>query len=136
MHYSVQEAADKMKISPYAIRYYENQGMLPYVKRDHNNNRILDDTDLQWIHTIICMKETGMPLNEIKHYLKLVIEGEKTVPERYQIMLKQQQRTIDEINELNHHLKTINLKVKHYADVLINKKTDSIASKLGNFKIN
>lgn len=66
-----------------------------------------------------------MPLESIKHYFDLVIAGESTVPERYQIMLAQQQRTLDEIAELNHHLETINKKVAHYADVLINAKPDT-----------
>jgi hypothetical protein len=40
-------------------------------------------------------------------------------------MLEQQKRTLDEIAELNRHLATINVKVAHYADVLINHKPDS-----------
>ncbi|MBA1392363.1 MerR family transcriptional regulator [Lactobacillus sp. XV13L] len=125
MNYSVHEAADKMGLTAYTLRYYDNHGMLPYVKRDENNNRIFDDVDLEWIKIIICLRETGMPLKNIQHYLQLVKQGEATVPERYQIMLDQQQRTLAEISELNQHLATINKKVAHYADTLINQKPDS-----------
>ncbi|MBA1433936.1 MerR family transcriptional regulator [Bombilactobacillus bombi] len=125
MNYSVQQAADKMGLTTYTLRYYDNHGMLPYVKRDENNNRIFDDVDLEWVQIIICLRETGMPLKKIQHYLQLVVQGEQTVPERYQIMLEQQQQTLAEINELNQHLVTINKKVAHYADILINKKPDS-----------
>ncbi len=41
-----------------------------------------------------------MSLENIKHYFDLVIEGESTVPERYQIMLDQQKQTFYEIDEL------------------------------------
>jgi DNA-binding transcriptional MerR regulator len=125
MTYTIQEAADKMGLTAYTLRYYDNHGMLPYVKRDENNNRIFDEVDLEWIHIIICMRKTGMPLKKIQHYLQLVVQGEQTVPERYQIMLEQQQRTLAEINELNQHLMTINKKVSHYADILINQKPDT-----------
>lgn len=125
MTYTVQEVAKKMNLTTYTVRYYHDHGLLPYVKRDENNNRVFDDVDLEWVHLITCLRQTGMPLDSIKHYFDLVIEGQTTVPERYQIMLAQQQRTLDEIAELNHHLETINKKVAHYADVLINAKPDT-----------
>lgn len=125
MTYTVQEVATKMGLTPYTVRYYHDHGLLPYVKRDENNNRVFDDVDLEWVHLITCLRQTGMPLEQIKHYFDLVIQGEDTVPERYAIMLAQQQRTLTQIAELNQHLATINQKVAHYADVLINQKTDS-----------
>jgi len=124
LSYSIQEVAKKMNISTYSIRYYHDHGMLPYVKRDANNNRIFEDSDLEWLHLIICFRSTGMPVERIQHYLELVQAGDATIPERYDMMKVQQERTLTEINELQTHLQTINLKVDHYADVLINHKTD------------
>jgi DNA-binding transcriptional MerR regulator len=125
MTYTVQQVAKKMGLTAYTVRFYHDHGLLPFVKRDENNNRIFDDVDLEWLHLITCLRQTGMPLDNIKHYFDLVQEGRDTVPERYQIMLEQQKRTLDEIAELNRHLATINVKVAHYADVLINHKPDS-----------
>ncbi|KRO07656.1 transcriptional regulator [Lactiplantibacillus xiangfangensis] len=126
LSYTIQEVAKKMAISTYSIRYYHDHGMLPFVKRDENNNRVFEDVDLEWLNLIICLRSTGMPVERIQHYLKLVQEGEQTVPERYEMMKVQQRRTLDEINDLQNHLKTINHKVDHYADVLINNKVDTI----------
>ncbi|KRO27462.1 transcriptional regulator [Lactiplantibacillus fabifermentans DSM 21115] len=117
--------AKKMNVSTYSIRYYHDHGMLPFVQRDENNNRIFEDVDLEWLSIIICLRSTGMPVERIQHYLDLVQEGEQTVPERYEMMKAQQKRTLGEINDLQNHLKTINRKVDHYADVLINHKVDS-----------
>lgn len=125
MTYSVREVADKTGLTTYTVRYYHDHGLLPFVKRDKNNNRVFDDVDLEWIHLITCLRQTGMSLENIKHYFDLVIKGESTVPERYQIMLDQQKQTLNEIAELKTHLETINKKVAHYADILTNKKQDS-----------
>ncbi|VDG18937.1 MerR family transcriptional regulator [Lactiplantibacillus mudanjiangensis] len=125
MSYTIQEVAKQMNISTYSIRYYHDHGMLPFVKRDENNNRIFEDTDLEWLHIIVCLRQTGMPVERIQHYLDLVQEGEQTVPERYDMMKAQQTRTLNEINDLQNHLKTINYKVDHYADILINHKADN-----------
>ncbi len=124
LSYTIQEVAKKMNISTYSIRYYHDHGMLPFVKRDANNNRVFEDVDLEWLKIIVCLRSTGMPVERIQHYLELVQAGEETVPERYDMMKAQQQRTLNEINDLQSHLKMINYKVDHYADILINHKVD------------
>lgn len=124
-NYTVQQVAKKMGLTSYTVRYYHDHGLLPFVKRDKNNNRVFDDVDLEWLKMITCLRSTGMPLDQIKHYFDLVIDGEKTVPERYQIMLDQQKKTLDEIQELQQHLNTINFKVDHYADIMKSHEPDS-----------
>ncbi|CAM3170247.1 DNA-binding transcriptional regulator, MerR family [Lactobacillus bombicola] len=125
MTYSVQEVAHKMGLTPYTIRYYDDNGLIPFVKRDQNNNRLFDDVDIEWLQIVVCLRETGMPLKNIRHYLELVQEGEQTVSERYQIMLRQQQDTLAEISELKKHLATINRKVNHYAEIMQKNQPDS-----------
>jgi DNA-binding transcriptional MerR regulator len=123
--YTVREVAQKEGISTYAVRYYDNHGLIPFVKRDEYNNRVFDERDLQWVHLIACLRQTGMPIEEVKHYFELVLQGDSTIPERYQIMIDQQRRTVEQLEELNRHLVTINKKVAHYADVLISHSADS-----------
>ena len=123
--YSVQQVAKKMGMTSYTVRYYHDHGLLPYVKRDKNNNRVFDDVDIGWLELILCLRGTGMSLDEIKHYFDLVRSGEQTIPERYQIMRQQQQKTIDEIAELKRHLSTITFKVNHYAEIVDNHEPDS-----------
>lgn len=125
MTYTVQEVAKKMGLTTYTVRFYHDHGLLPYVKRDENNNRVFDDVDLEWVHLITSLRQTGMPLADIKHYVDLVIQGNDTVPERYLIMLAQQKRVLEDVAELNHQLISISRKVRHYADILINKEPDS-----------
>lgn len=90
-----------------------------------NNNRVFSDSDIEWLEMVTCLRSTGMPLDQIKNYTNLVVEGEDTVPERYQIMLDQQKRTINEIKELQQHLATIKFKVDHYAEIIENHEPDS-----------
>lgn len=125
MSYTIHEVAQKLGISTYSIRYYHDHGMLPYVQRDENNNRVFNDVDLEWLHIIVCLRGTGMPVERIHHYLDLVQEGDSTVPERYAMMQAQQERTLSEIADLQHHLSTINFKVDHYASIMKNHEPDS-----------
>lgn len=125
MSYTIHEVAQKMGISTYSIRYYHDHGMLPFVQRDENNNRVFSDDDLEWLNIIVCLRATGMPVERIQHYLDLVQEGETTVPERYDMMKAQQERTLSEISDLQKHLSTINFKVDHYAQIMESHEPDS-----------
>ncbi|GEO75058.1 transcriptional regulator [Levilactobacillus namurensis DSM 19117] len=127
MSYSIHQVADLLGISTYRIRYYHDHGMLPYVKRDAHNNRIFDDSDIDWLRIIICLRATGMPVERICHYLDLVQEGDATIPERYQMMKAQQDRTLSEIQDLQDHLTTINCKVDGYAEILATGAPDKFA---------
>ncbi|WP_125772033.1 MerR family transcriptional regulator [Companilactobacillus furfuricola] len=123
--YSVQQVANKTGLTTYTVRYYHDHGLLPFVQRDKNNNRVFSDSDIEWLEMITCLRSTGMPIDQIKNYTDLVVEGENTVPERYQIMLNQQKRTVNEIKELQQHLATIKYKVDHYAEIMENHEPDS-----------
>jgi DNA-binding transcriptional MerR regulator len=125
MSYTIHEVAQKLGISTYSIRYYHDHGMLPNVKRDANNNRVFNDVDLEGLHIILCLRGTGMPVERIQHYLDLVQQGECTVPERYEMMQAQQERTLREIADLKDHLSTINFKVDHYAEIMKTHQPDS-----------
>ena len=125
MSYTIHEVAEKMGISTYSIRYYHEHGMLPFVQRDENNNRVFEDSDLEWLNIIVCLRATGMSIERIKHYLALAQDGDETVPERYEMMKAQQAQTLQEIKDLQQHLTTINFKVAHYAELMENHEPDS-----------
>jgi len=125
MSYTIHEVAEKMGISTYSIRYYHEYGMLPFVQRDAHNNRVFEDSDLEWLNIIVCLRATGMSVERIKHYLDLAQDGADTVPERYEMMKEQQAQTLQEIQNLQQHLATINFKVAHYAELMENHEPDS-----------
>lgn len=128
MTYTIQQVAKKMNITTYSIRYYDGHGMLPFVERDPNNNRVFHDVDLEWLRIIICLRSTGMPVERIQYYLDLVQQGPDTVPERYEMMKVQREKTRQEIENLKHHLETINMKVDHYSNLLKTHEVNSYLS--------
>lgn len=124
--YTIQEVSKKVNISTYSIRYYDDHGLLPTVKRDENNNRVFDDVDIEWVEIVACLRATGMPLAKIKHYIELCLEGDQTVRERYRIMVEQQRETMAQAEKIQAHLRLITKKVDHYANLLIYQKPDTL----------
>lgn len=46
MGLSIKEASERLEIPPHTIRYYEKEGLLPFIQRDEHGNRIFGSTDL------------------------------------------------------------------------------------------
>ena len=59
MSYSIGEVAKMLGLSTYAIRYYDQEGLLPFVKRDEHGVRVFEKSDLHFLYVIFCLKNTG-----------------------------------------------------------------------------
>lgn len=110
----------KFNISSATIRYYDDQGLMPFLKRDENNYRYLNETDLSWVEVVVCLKKTGMSIKHIKTYLDLCFEGASTIEKRHLMIIEQQIIVQSKIAELQSELVFLKYKEEHYQK-LINK---------------
>ena len=114
MPYSIGEVAKKTGLTVSTLRYYEKEGLLPFVNRTENGLRNFTDNDLEWIKIIECLKITGMPIKDIKTFINWCIEGDSTIPERYKMFLDRKNTVIEQINRLKEVLDLINYKCWYY----------------------
>ena len=82
----MKETCDQTGLSYDTLKFYCNEGLVPNVKRDKNNYRIFDDNDVAWIGSLSCLKSCNMSIQEMKDYLNLCLEGEKSIPQRQVIL--------------------------------------------------
>lgn len=115
--FTVKEAAEIMGISPHALRFYDNEGLLPTLSR-RNKRRLFSHEDLEWVYNIQCWRETGMSLADIRRYIELYREGDATIEERYQIILRQRDRAVEEIKAAKQRAKILQRKVLWYQDLM------------------
>lgn len=76
MTYSIKQVSQITGLSIYTIRYYDKQGLLPFVKRDSSGYRAFTDADMSLIHTICCLKNTQMKIADIKQYIDYCMIGQ------------------------------------------------------------
>jgi DNA-binding transcriptional MerR regulator len=114
MSYSIKEVSQKLNISAYALRYYEREGLLPFVERNDNGRRIYTNNDLGWIQLVNCMRTMGMSIAYIKNYVKLCIKGDETKAERRNIIQDQKDLIQNEIKKYTELLELVNLKLDYY----------------------
>ena len=69
MIYTVGEMAKKVGVASSTLRYYDKEGILPFIERSAGGKRIFKDSDMEWLSIIECLKKTGMPIKEIKKFV-------------------------------------------------------------------
>ncbi|MCI6271753.1 MAG: MerR family transcriptional regulator [Erysipelotrichaceae bacterium] len=116
--YSMKEACKLTNLTYEKLKFYCNEGLILNVKRDSNNYRIFDESDIEWINGITCLKNCGMSLKEIKEYIKLCFDGEKTINKRKEILKLKKIELEKKIEEINNSIMYIDKKNKYYDDVL------------------
>jgi len=80
------EAARLSGFSIDTLRYYERAGLLPEVARDQSGRRRYTAIDLGWLSLIQCLRDTGMPIKEIKRFVALTQTGIGSTPERITLL--------------------------------------------------
>ncbi len=122
--YSVTEAAKISGLSAHTLRYYDDLGLFPFLQRTPGEKRLFSDADMQWIQLIECLRNTGMPISEVKHYVELCLKGDETLNERLKIVKNQEAIMKDQIREMRKHLKLLQFK-KHYYEQKISNANNS-----------
>lgn len=112
--YSIGDISKMLNISISTLRYYDKNGLLPLVNRSSGNIRVFDDTDVECLKMIECLKNTGMLLKDIKQFFEWCEEGDSTIDQRYELFIHQKEKTEQQISLLQNALKRINYKCEFY----------------------
>lgn len=116
--YTVKAVAELLGVSVHTVRYYDDKGLIPGTKRNAANQRLFDDMEVEWLFVSLTLKNTGLSLKDVKHYIELYQQGDSTLPERYEIMKKQKEKTLQEMEELKLRLAVLYRKIDHYGKLL------------------
>lgn len=120
--YTMMQVCRELDMTYQTLKYYCNEGLVPNVKRDHNNRRVFDDHDVKWIRDLSCLKKCGMSIQEMKEYLDLCLQGERTIVQRQEMLARKQDELRASMKELEDSIAFIDWKQNLYNDILSGKK--------------
>ena len=126
MTYSIGEISQRLNIAPSALRYYEKEGLLPFVERSDSGIRQFTDIDLEWLIIIDSLKKTGMPLKEIKEFVKMFEERDTTIVRRLEIVLRHREVIQQQVAKLNEIIMALDFKEQYYQKALDEGKTKDL----------
>ena len=114
MYYTVCEVAKRLKLSPHTIRFYGKEGLLDFVERDQNGNRIFKESDFERLFIIASLKRAGMSIKQIREFTVLCDKGDSTIAQRLKIIKEQKASVEEQITELQDALDVLKYKTWLY----------------------
>ena len=116
--YTLMQACKEVNMTYETLKFYCNAGLVPNVKRDKNNRRIFDENNINWIKSLTCLKNCGMSIKDMQVYLDLCLQGQKTIPQRQDILKLQKEKLIHQLEDIQKSLDYIDHKLDFYQKVL------------------
>lgn len=116
--YSAKEAAEITGLSTATLRYYEREKLIPQITRTDQKYRQYTDTDIEWIKMIQCMRMANIPIRSIKQYVELLIQGGKTLKQRYDMVQGHIKDIENQITNLQNALILTQKKLIFYGELL------------------
>ena len=84
----IAEAAAESGLSVDTIRYYEKSGIVPVISRGPDRQRRFTPENVDWLTLLYWLRETGMTMKVMHHFATLYSQGDETIPERKQVLLR------------------------------------------------
>lgn len=104
MEYTVAEVAEKLNISPHTVRYYHDQGLLPFVKRTSSGHRLFSETDIEMLQAVMRGRHTGgLSIREMKELVDHVTV-DNDFEHGLKILNQHRNDLMEKISKLNNEL--------------------------------
>lgn len=97
--YTISEVAKLLGVSTHTLRYYEKEEIIAPL-RNANGERLFDDSHVAWLRFVMRLKQTQMPLSQIREYAQLYIEGEHTTIARLNLLEEHRSSVQNQISNL------------------------------------
>ncbi len=111
--YTIGQISEMFNIPVSTLRYYDKEGLFPNMKRE-SNIRKFDDSEIETLRIIECLKKSGMEIKDIRRYMELCSKGSSTYAERKALFEKQRESVEGEIARLEKTLNMLKFKCWYY----------------------
>lgn len=114
MSYTIGEMAKNIGVPASTLRYYDKEGLLPFVERTPSGIRKFKDEDYEWLRIIECLKATGLEIKQIREYIDMLLAGDSTIKQRLQLFIAQREAVLQQMQQLQKTLDILDYKVWYY----------------------
>lgn len=135
MSYTIGEISKLMEITPDTLRYYDKEGLLPFVQRDGAGRRLFTENDLNYLEVIKCLRKSGVQVKEITAFIDWCMMGDASLLQRKTFIDEQEKELESKIQEMQQTLEFLQWK-KWYYTTAYEAGTESIHFIEGTNKVN
>jgi DNA-binding transcriptional MerR regulator len=115
-HLTIGDVATRTGLSIDTLRFYERDGLMISPVPRRGGRRAYSDADVAWLQICRRLRESDMPLAEIRRFAALVREGPGNEAERLELLRRHEDRVRVRMAGLADALQVISGKVETYAE--------------------
>lgn len=111
--YTIGQVSKLFNLPISTLRYYEKEGLLINVERK-SGIRLFSEENLEAIRVIECLKKAGLEICDIRAFMEMVLQREKTYSQRKALFDKRREYVTNEIQKMKKTLAMIEFKCWYY----------------------
>lgn len=111
---TISGASEATDVPVDTLRWWERVGVLPPADRDARGRRTYDEDAVAWIRFARRMRSTGMAVEDVAAYARMVREGERTLAERRRVLEEHRDVVVAAAAELERVLALLDEKIADY----------------------
>lgn len=128
MLYTVGEIAKVLGIPASTLRYYDQEGLLPFVERSSGGIRMFTDKDYEWLKVIACLKKSGLSIKNIKAFIDMAVRGDESLAERYELFHARRDAVKEQLKEMQETLDLLEFKCWYYQQAIADGTEEKVRS--------
>ncbi|MCX4388468.1 MerR family transcriptional regulator [Micromonospora peucetia] len=98
-------SAERVGLTTYTLRWYEQEGLVAPVGRDSAGRRRYTERDVNSLVLLTRLRRTGMPVRDMRRYAELARQGDGTLGTRRALFEAHRARVLTRMAELEEDLK-------------------------------
>lgn len=119
MLYTVGEMAKILGIPASTLRYYDKEGLLPFVERSSGGIRMFTEKDHEWLKVIECLKQSGLSIKDIRNFISMAIQGdESSLAKRLTLFQARRDAVKKQIKDMQETLELLEFKCWYYEQAI------------------
>ncbi|SCY10109.1 MerR HTH family regulatory protein [Paenibacillus polysaccharolyticus] len=72
MEFTIKQVAERTRLPASTLRFYDRTGLMPLLKKTEYGTRKYSEMDICWLELVRCLRDSGMPLEDIKAFMRSV----------------------------------------------------------------
>lgn len=115
--YTIQELSHRFHMKASALRYYEELGLLGEIRRSANGQRIYATHDVERLEAIVCFKDAGMTIDEIRRFFAYEADEPGHIGDMLDLLTARQHAIEEQRAALEQAYRHVLRKVSYYSAV-------------------
>lgn len=115
--YGPGEVVERTGLTHDTLRYYEREGLVGPVRRTAGGQRVYDEDDLGWIGIVICLRDAGLGIADLRRFTELLRSEGGDSNDRVSFLQRRRLELEERIAKTQQAIDVLDGKIDHYSNL-------------------